>query len=93
MSLTNHDINKYDNGIDSVDHPPYKNIPLQRKINIDSVGEFDDQRMQSSDIVRIAAIIRLALAQQKQIILLTNHDINKNDNDIDNADRASSAIQ
>ena len=66
---------------------------MQRKINIDSVDEFDDQRMQSSDIVRIAAIIRLALAQQKQIILLTNHDINKNDNDIDNADRASSAIQ
>ena len=63
------------------------------KSNIDSAVESGNNVTQASDIVRIPSITRLALAQQKQIISLTNHDSNKNNNDIDNADQPPPSIQ
>ena len=60
------------------------------KSNIDSAVESGNNVTQASDIVRIPSITRLALAQQKQIISLPNHDINKQNNVIDNVEYPSS---
>ena len=78
ISLTNHDINKNDNVFVIVDYPSshIQATSIVVKSNIDSGVESTEQGIQDYDIVRIAPITRLALAQQKQIISLTNHDIN-----------------